>query len=173
MSETRIITALLLISLLFNSACNKSLEDDKLYDDEEVIENYLSKKGYDYTKSNGVYHVILDTSDYPLISEGDSVSFWYSAFEVGGKIFDTNIKSVALKNNLDTLFRFFNPISIKAGDGSLIKGLNIGILKLTNQEHALLLFPSTLGYKGNPMGPVDAWTCLMFDIQIESVTVKD
>ncbi len=164
-----LIYPLLLLLFVPIISCKKSLEDDKKFAEEALIEKYLTLKKLGYTKVNGVYHVVVDTSAQAIIEKGNMVSFWYKGYNLSGKVFDTNIKAVALSAKLDTAVRTMNPIRIEVGKGKLIKGLDLGMLQLKKGEKAILLFPSTLGYGDNSLGPLDPWTSLIFDIQVIDV----
>jgi FKBP-type peptidyl-prolyl cis-trans isomerase len=107
---------------------------------------------------------------YQIVA-GDEVSFWYTAITLNGEIvFDTNVKSVAVSFKLDTTVRNFQPIIAQAGYTNLIEGLKIGLLLSRGKEKTKILFPSNYGFGDNNIGPVPAWSPLLYEIEIISVS---
>lgn len=157
----------ILIVLLF-SGCDNSLEDDMRYDEEENIESYISKKGWEYTKSNGVYHIAIQPSYGYEVNNGDTVEFWYTGYtpESTPLVFDTNIESVAVSSNLDVNVRTFEPLRVIAGETNLIEGLKRGLLLTRLNQKSTIIFPSYLGFKDQIVGPLEAWTSLAYDIEV-------
>lgn len=79
------ISLVFLVFLLFTTSCKKTLEDDKKFAEEVLLEKYLLDKKLDYTKVNGVYHVIIDTSELATISKGNTITFWYKSYNLKGE----------------------------------------------------------------------------------------
>ncbi|MHC1704920.1 MAG: FKBP-type peptidyl-prolyl cis-trans isomerase [Tenuifilaceae bacterium] len=161
---------LLFIFSFGHTSCKKSLEDEKAYAEDKVIESYINKKGWKYTKVDGVYHVSRVPSYNYQVAEGDSVSFLFKGYTLGGFVFETNIKSEAIIAKLDTVTRTFEPISTVVGNEDLIKGVDIGLLQVNLGEEATLLFPSPLGFGNNAIGPIGHWTTLAYDIKVLSIS---
>jgi len=155
-------------SVGFN-ACNKSLEEERVYTQDKTIESYILKKSWEFTKVEGVYHIINTPSFGYQVAVGDTVTFWYTAYTLDGNVFDTNIQSVAETANLDTNVRSFEPIVTIAGKGKLISGLDEGMLLLRDGEQATILFPSSLGFGSNAIGPVEEWSPLAYSIELIKV----
>jgi len=163
---------LLLSVVLLSSSCKKDLEDEKTYANNSTIESFLKSNDLSYTKEEGIYiHVNVPVYNYQIAS-GDTVSFWYVAYTLDGLVFDTNIKSAAKEFDLDTNVRSFMPIKVIAGSGNLIDGVDKGLLFLKDKENALILFPSSLGYEGNAIGPIPIWSPLAYNIEVISVNGK-
>ncbi|MCB8964161.1 MAG: FKBP-type peptidyl-prolyl cis-trans isomerase [Bacteroidales bacterium] len=153
--------------LLFTS-CENSLEDDKRYAEEKSIESYISSNNWTFTKSDGVYH-ITSASPYGYeVNHGDTVEFWFKGYtpETTPLVFETNIKAEAISAKLDTNIRSFKPLRVIAGETNLVEGLKRGLLLSRQNQACTIIFPSSLGFKGEYMGPIEAWSSLAYDIDI-------
>ncbi len=160
----------LLILFLIAISCTKDLESEMVAEQNSTIEQFLKSNSYNFKYENGVYYAIDSIVYGYKVATGDSLQFWYVAKTLSNQIFDTNIKSVALANNLDTLFRTFRPIRTVAGTGNLVEGVKRGLLLARGKQKGKVLFASNLGFGGNEFGPVPAWSPLVYDIQIVSVS---
>lgn len=161
---------ILLVTVLFFSSCDKSLIEEKQFAQEQAIKSYLTTNGFEFTELDGVYHTVDPLAFGYEIIEGDEVSFWYTAKTLSGLVaFDTNIKSVAIQNNLDTTIRSFLPVITIAGQGNLIEGLKRGLLLSRGKEKTQILFPSNYGFGDDNIGSVLAWSPLLYEIEIISV----
>lgn len=162
---------ILLVVALFFSSCDKSLIEEKQFAQEQTIKSYLTTNRFEYTDLDGVYHTVDPLANGYQIVAGDEVSFWYTAKIFSGLVvFDTNIKSVALQNNLDTSIRSFLPVITIAGQGNLIEGLKRGLLLSRGKEKTKILFPSNYGFGDDNIGPIPAWSPLLYEIEIISVS---
>jgi FKBP-type peptidyl-prolyl cis-trans isomerase len=159
---------IIFISLLF-IGCEKSLYDEKRVANEREIEQYLSRKRLSYTKEKGVYHAVLKPGFGYKINAGDEISFWYAGYKLSGLVFDTNITEIAFEAGLDLTARQFNPIFTTAGAESILEGVRRGLLMCRGNEKAAILFPSSLGFGKDYVGPIDPWTPLAYDIFIINV----
>lgn len=162
---------LLPVLFLLLVSCAKSLEDEKVAEQNAAIERFLSEGSYTYQKANGVYYAVDSLAYGYKVALGDTLKFWYVAKTlVGNRVFDTNIKPVALANRLDSTFRTFEPITGIAGKDNFIEGLRRGLLMARGKQKGKVLFASNLGFGNNELGPVPAWSALIYDIQIVSVS---
>ena len=160
----------LIVFLITFNSCKKSLEDEQENIDDKKIESYISNKKWNYTKVDGVYKVTRTESNKYQVAIGDTISFWFTGYDLSNKVFETNIKSEAKANKLDTTTRDFNPIVSIVGKGSFIKGVDLGLSQLREGEKATLLFPSTLGFGNNAIGPLDQWSPLAYDVNVISIS---
>jgi len=162
---------LICFSLFFLAlpSCKKTLEEERNYSEQVSIEKYLLGKKWVYTTESGIYHVVRTKSYGYQVAKGDTIEFWYKGYTLKGIVFDTNIKSDAKIAELDTLIRSFDPVSIIAGEGKLIEGLNDGLLQMREGEYATLLFTSSFGFGDNTMGLVEPWSPLAFDVTLVKV----
>lgn len=165
MIDLRFICGYILIGLVsFLSACDNSLEDDKRYAEEKTIESFISTNKLTYTKSDGVYHIATEPSYGYEVNNGDTVMFLYVGYTLSGLVFETNVESVAIEENLNTEVRSFEPLRVIAGETDLIPGLKRGLLLTRLNQTSTIIFTSDLGFKGQVIGPIDAWSPLAYDI---------
>ena len=154
-------------------SCGKSLEEERTYSENISIESYIKGKSWVYSKVGEIYHIIKKPTFGYQVNKGDTVTFWYKGYTLDGKVFDTNIKAEAKKAKLDTVIHFFEPLIVIVGKGSLIDGLDDGLLLLCEHEVSTIIFPSSLGFKGDIMGPILQWSPLAYDIELIKVNGVD
>lgn len=164
----RILTYLF-IAFIALASCKKDLEDERTFNENSIIEEFIALNNWAYTVTNGVYRVVRTPSYSYKPALGDTLEFWYSGYTLDGKVFDTNDKIVAKTAKLDTLIRSFDPVKVFAGQNNLIDGLNIGLFQIRNGETATIIFPSALGFGNDAFGSVEAWSPLAFNIKLIKV----
>jgi FKBP-type peptidyl-prolyl cis-trans isomerase len=145
-----------------------------MYAEEKAIEAYLTAKKLSFTKVDGVYHAQTTLTYNYQIAPGDTVDFNFVGHTIASTayVFDTNIKSEAIMAKLDTASRTFNPIRVIAGSGTLIRGLDLGLMQACDQEKGIIVFPSYLGFGKRAIGPLEPWTPLAYSIHILHVNGK-
>lgn len=162
-----LICIFLAVSIL--NSCRKDLEEEKTFNENTSIEKYIATNKWIFNKVDGIYHVVRIPSFGYQVSAGDTVEFDYWAYTLNGKVFDTNVKSIAKIAKLDTLIRSFNHVITIAGKGNLISGVDNGLLQIREGEAAIILFSSSLGFGDNAIGPVPVWSPLAYDIVLIKV----
>jgi len=148
-------------------SCEKTLEEERTYAEDASIVTYIGANKY--TMVGDVYCVPRIPSYGYQPNKGDTVTFWYIGYTLDGKIFDTNVDGVAKKAKLNTLTRSFEPVTIIAGNGVLVEGLDEGMMLVSENEVATILFPSSLGFGQNAIGPIPQWSSLAYDIELLKV----
>ena len=90
-----------------------------------------------------------------VIKEGDEISVWYYGYIYYGgerRIFDTNIKEVAMDNTTYpktltyTWSGDFKPLNFTVGDGTMIKGFDLGVRGMKEGETRTIIVPPDQGY---------------------------
>ncbi len=155
----------LLVAIAF-SGCESSLEDEQKGANELSIERYLTSIKVKFKKDDGIFSYVNYKGYGYEAAPGDSVAFWYVGYTLTGVLFDTNVLTLAQKENLDIETRNFSPIFTKVGEDNLLPGISRGLLHCRQGQTTSVLFPSTLGFGGNAMGVVKPWTPLIFDIYL-------
>jgi len=168
MIQKKFFNAILLLSPLLMGACDNSLKEDKRNDEEKIIEALINSKKWTYTKSEGVYHVVVQPSYGYEVNYGDTVTFWYKGYTIQSPVlvFDTNIKSEAVLAKLDTNTRTLEPVRVIAGKTKLIEGLKRGLLLCRQGQKSTIFFTSDIGFGDNQVGPLPPWTPLAYDIEV-------
>ncbi len=178
MKELKTIAGSLL--LLLSMSCSKEQEGTSIATQQTNISTYLDalrKKGTTgITSLDDVYRVVLTAgSASKTVGVGDSVIFYYkagtfsqSASDGFGKMFDTNIDSVAKNRKLDTT-KVFTPYRAVAGDNRFIYGLEKGLLQMSEGEQSQLIFTSDHGYGDHAMSTIPKNTALIFEVTMVEV----
>ena len=137
--------AIAIFSMVFTS-CENPLEVEIRAKANDKIEAYITKKNWDFTAENGVYHVATSPTYGYEVNYGDTVSFWYvgSTF-TSNTIFDTNIEAIALQYHLDTTARHFEPLTVVMGQDNLLEGLHNGLLICRLGQESSIFFNSSYG----------------------------
>ena len=161
---------LLLAGALLLASCQ---EDEREERQRTEIESYIrSTLRAEVNEVDGVYIVWLaiDTvraarGERIAIHPGDDIGFLYEAVALRGGAFATNVPEFAAERGLVPL-----PMEvITVGSSRLITGLDRGLRHLSLGDHALILFPFTLGYGEENVGSVPAESALLFEVIVTMV----
>ena len=87
--------------------------NNRIKQEKELITRYLNNIGRDYKNAGDYYLVIDDNGRGQYIKNGDKVKFNYSIKEHGGNIIDTNIKYIAIANDIFSNKNEYKPIEIE------------------------------------------------------------
>ncbi|GAB4332620.1 MAG: hypothetical protein OHK0038_08380 [Flammeovirgaceae bacterium] len=135
-----------------------ALEQKRVLEEDEIIQNYLKKNRLKATKTeNGLYYVITKQGNGLQPKQGDKVSVHYKGTLLDGKVFDESYKRG-------------QPFQFPVGLGQVIKGWDEGIPLLKEGGKATLVIPSRLAY-GNQQAGVDIKpnSVLRFDVELVKV----
>lgn len=161
---TQYLIGIFFVICLFSS-CKKNLEEERTIQENRSIESFIAaNKWTNYNKVDGLYHVIRTSSYGYQVLIGDTVEFNYKGYTLDGKVFDTNVKSIAKAAKLDTTIRSFNPIVTIVGRGKLIDGLDEGLQQVREGEFATILFSSSYGYGSQAIGSIKPWSPVAYDL---------
>lgn len=144
---------LVLVTILFFSACNKKSSQAKA--DDLTIQNYLTSKTLMATKDvSGLYYITTLTGTCVSPTSASTVEVKYKGYLVNGTVFDQTA------TDKTAIF----PLS------GLIKGWEIGIPLMKKGGKATFLIPSGLGYGSSAIGTViPANSVLIFEIELIDV----
>ncbi len=156
----------------------RALRLDNISDDpakissREVIEYATQKLGKLATDSlkEGIYLKITQpVSSGENVKEDDDVDIYYAGRYIDGKVFDTNIKSVAQESGIYQSSKSYSPLNFNGS--SFVEGFKQAILNMKRGEKATVVFTYNWGYgvsgsnsNGVYIRPFDS---LVFDIEIE------
>ncbi len=99
------------------------------------------------------------------VKKGDTISVNYTGSFQDGKVFDTNIESVAKQH--DIIKPEYGPSKFKVGEQSMIAGFDEGVVGMKVGETKKLTIPPEKGY-----GPVDPQLITSYDL-IENISAKN
>lgn len=133
------------------------LKKEILFITEYLTKIYIRAK---VTPSQAFVHITTEGTGN-LIDSGNTVSVKYSAMTFDGKVFD---------GNMDNSFGHTEPLTFKAGDGSMIKGLDEAMLLLKKGSKARIFIPSMLAYGENPSPPLLPLTNLIYEVTVLTVS---
>jgi FKBP-type peptidyl-prolyl cis-trans isomerase FkpA len=135
------------------------------------IKDYIAKNKLNVAKTDsGLYYVITKPGTGALIANGDTAVINYTGKLLSGKVFDSSIKSVAVKAKLGSLDqRPFSPIRVAVGAKKVIPGWDQALLLLNKGAVATVVIPSHLGYGSSGAGPIAAFTPITFDLEVIDV----
>ncbi|MEP1088552.1 FKBP-type peptidyl-prolyl cis-trans isomerase [Algoriphagus sp.] len=87
-----------------------------------------------------------------------------------GSVFDTNIRQVAIENDIDVEGREYEILSFALGSGTVIQGWDIAFRRLRPGSKARLIIPSTYAYRdaaNNDRIPPNS--VLVFDVDFKGI----
>lgn len=122
-------------------------QEEQLAIDSGIIENYLKEKGLNALRTeSGLRYVLTKAGKGENAMPGQSTSINYAGYLLNGTPVDTNIESVARKNNTFTDGRPYEPYEVVVDASQVIQGWHEAI-KLMNKGSKMTVFiPSPLAY---------------------------
>lgn len=87
-----------------------------------------------------------------------------------GSVFDTNIKQVAIENELHEEGDEYKLLSFQLVTGNAIAGWHVGFSRLRPGSKAKFIIPSPYGYQDDPKRPkIPANSVLIFDVEFKGI----
>ena len=135
------------------------------------IKKYLAANNLKVTTTpSGLDYVITKTTSDVKPATGDTVVVNYIGKFLNGKIFDTSIKSEAIKGKLQiNPMNPYKPIRFPLGTPGMIPGWNEGLLLLSKGEKATFVLPSSLAYGERGNQAIAPFTPLVFDVELVDI----
>lgn len=106
---------------------------------------------------SGLQYLVTRKGNAVVPAEGDIVRVHYT-----GKLEDGTI--------IDSSYERQEPIHFRIGSGQVIRGLEEGILRLSQGGKATLVIPPDLAYGSRSVGPVPANATLVFEVELLEVS---
>ena len=146
----------------------KAEEDAALAAEQAAIARYLEENAIKIEpEESGIYFISTKKGSGKTIAQGQAVKVNYIGKLLNGKLFDTNIESVAKENNVYNPQRPYEPMEVPAGVGQMIPGFDEALLKMKKGGKATVIIPFAQAYGSRDMGPdIPAYSTLVFDIEI-------
>jgi FKBP-type peptidyl-prolyl cis-trans isomerase FkpA len=149
----------------------KSLADVAKKAEPVNVKKYIDDNKLNVTKTDsGLYYMVTKQGSgiKPVI--GDTVVVNYTGRFLTGKAFETSVKSDAVKYKLPiNPMNPYKPIRFAIGAKGMIKGWVQGMQLLNKGSKATLILPSSLAYGEQGNGPIQAFTPLIFDVELVDV----
>lgn len=163
-------------TLIYDVELIKVVTDPEAYE-KSLIASYLEKHP-GYTEISDNLHILkLDEGFRNCVIEDDSVVYVnYTGKFLDGYVFDTNVESVARKNNIYSSSNSYVELSFTVGGDEVIKGYSLAVKNMIEGERALVIIPSEYAYgaSGKSSGSkiIQPYETLIFDIEVVKVYPK-
>jgi FKBP-type peptidyl-prolyl cis-trans isomerase len=159
---------------VFNGRCQAyvtSLMDAVKKQEPVKIKKYIADNNLKVTTTaSGLDYVITTPGSETKPVNGDTVVLNYVGKFLSGKVFDTSIKSEAIKGKLQiNPMNPYKPLRFPLGTPGMIPGLNEAMLLVGKGAKATFIMPSSLAYgdRGNQM--IGPFTPLVFDVELVDI----
>lgn len=139
-------------------------------EEQQLIDKYVAdNKIITKPNENGLYVVVKKNGTGKKSAKGSTISVNYAGYLLNGKLFDTNIESIA-KANGGPDNGHFQPFALTLGHGMVIAGWEEGLLGLNKGSKVQLIIPSSMAYGANGAGPnIPPYSPLVFDVEVLAV----
>jgi FKBP-type peptidyl-prolyl cis-trans isomerase FkpA len=144
-------------------------QDQQLAKDTVLIDNFLKEKNIHVLEtSSGLRYTAPTKGKGTPPSKGQTVKVNYVGYLLSGKVFDTNIESVAKANKLEG--RKYEPLAVVLGRRGVIPGWEEALTLMTKGSKMTVYIPSTLAY-GPQKRSADIVenTILVFDLDVVDI----
>lgn len=123
----------------------------------ELLENYLELTNTtSKADSSGLYVISLTEGTGKMPEPGDEVTVHYTGTYISGEPFDSSLGK--------------QPFTFIIGEGSVIKGWELGLQQIKEGGKARLIIPSKLAYGKNGKGDILPYSTLIFEIELIDVS---
>ncbi|HEY9196353.1 MAG TPA: FKBP-type peptidyl-prolyl cis-trans isomerase [Mucilaginibacter sp.] len=135
------------------------------------IKKYIADHNLKTTKTaSGLNYVITTPGTGPVPAVGDTAVVNYTGRLTNGKIFETSVKEVAIKEKQPIEpGRQFAPIHIPVGQGKVIPGWDEGLQLMNKGSKAVLVIPSDIAYREQGVGPIGPFTPIVFEMEMVDI----
>jgi len=181
MKKSTVIFALALAAA-FLAACSKqalsTTYDKQITNIENFISNQMkSDTNATLTKNNGAYRLTLhDTLKLKdSLRRGGKVSLYYACFILTSSsistsnLVSTNLKLFAQRANWDLTDTTRYKLDTVALDGTLVKGLDLGLEGVQEGDEGYILFTGERGFGNTERGTIPARSALVYAIWIDKI----
>ncbi len=132
------------------------------------MNKYIAEHNLKTTKTaSGLQYVITQPGTGPTPAPGDTAVVNYTGRLPNGKIFETSVKEVAIKEKQPMMpGREFAPIRVPVGMSKVIPGWDEGLQLMTKGSKIVLVIPSDIAYGERGMGPIGPYTPIIFEMEM-------
>lgn len=144
----------------------------------EALALFEKHKSKAETLASGTQIVYLNKTNNAKPEIGSKVLVNYAGYLTDGKLFDSNIKEIAVKYNTFDSRREqgggYNPIPMDySPEARLIQGFRDGLLAMSPGDKTLVFIPAHLGYGERGGGPIPPNSDLIFQLEIVPTADKE
>ncbi|MFW5804187.1 MAG: FKBP-type peptidyl-prolyl cis-trans isomerase, partial [bacterium] len=161
-----------LVLLFISPGCSKDYneEDQKVYEQKEIID-YLEENKINATPTaSGLYIIRIDSGQGLIVDSTDYVVIQYEARLISGEIFSTSNPKIAIEKDIYSEFILYGPHKFAVWES--IPGIIEGLLMMNEGDSVKLIIPSDLAFEGQGFGQIPPYTPLIYDIRLLEV-IKD
>jgi FKBP-type peptidyl-prolyl cis-trans isomerase FkpA len=147
-------------------------ETDRMKKDEPAkIKKYIADNKLSAKQTpSGLYYVITKPGSGPMPVSGDTVVVNYTVKSLANKVFESSVKSEALKAKLPiNPMNPYKPIRFPLGAQGMIQGMDEGMHLLNKGATATLILPSALAYGERGNGQIQPFTNLVFNVELVDI----
>lgn len=144
----------------------KQRQEEHAQIDKYVADNNITAKPND----KGLYVIVKKAGTGKKATTGSTISVKYAGYMLNGKMFDTNIESLAKANGRAN--GHFQPVAFTLGQHSVISGWDEGLIGLNKGSEVKLIIPSSMAYGATGAGAgaeIPPYTPLVFDVEVLAV----
>ena len=149
----------------------KTLTDVMKNQEPGKIKKYIADHNLKTTKTaSGLNYVITTPGTGPVPAVGDTAVVNYTGRLPSGKIFETSVKEIAIKEKQPMEpGRQYAPIRIPVGQGKVIPGWDEGLQLMNKGSKIVLVIPSDIAYKEQGVGPIGPYTPIVFEMEMVDI----
>ncbi len=164
-------------TLIYDVELKKVVSDPKAYE-KDSISSYLSHHSGFTSFNDSLYYKKTKEGTRQCVVANDSVvEVYYVGRFYDGFVFDTNIDTVAMKNNIYSSSKTYKALSFTVGSDSYAPGFNLAVKKMIEGEEATFVIPSfnmygIAGQSSSGATTIPPYATLIFDIILVKVDPK-
>lgn len=156
-------------SIIYDLELIKVVSDPEAYE-QAIIDDYLADYfpfGIEDTiLYDGVYYLELAEGEGEYFKDNENVEMNYIGRFVDGTVFDTNIKAVAVENNIYQSGKSYLPFEVIVGSNDVIEGFSLVLKRLKPEGNAKVIITSSKAYGAVGSSTIRPYEPLIFEIFI-------
>lgn len=127
---------------------------------------------------SGLEFALVNKGNGQEVKSEELVGVYYAGYFEDGRLFDTNIESIAKQTETFNPQRAqqngYSPMPVPySNKANMIPGFKEGLLKMKNiGDKAVFFIPSHLGYGDRATGPIPANSSLIFEVEFKEIVKK-
>jgi len=163
-------------TIIYDLELKKVVLDPKTYE-KDSISSYLSHHpGFTSFNDSLYYKKTKEGTRQCVVAKDSVVEVYYVGKFLDGFVFDTNIDSIARKNNIYSSSKTYDAMSFTVGSDSYTAGFNLAVQKMIEGEEATFIIPSFNMYgktgQAGSTTSIPPYATLIFDIKLVTVGPK-